>query len=78
MTITNVPGAQVQPAMITPENVARLAPQVQAQAVAPLTQRAVDPAKKNDRGNRSRNNEEKSKGGKGEQGGRGGTVNIRV
>ncbi len=59
------------------EAAAKAMPQVQAQAVAPLTQRAVDPAPRSERGNQSRSNTEK-RSGDGGGGKRGGSVNIRV
>jgi hypothetical protein len=59
--------------------VARAIPQVQAQAAAPLLQRAVDPSPSSERGQKSKTNQEKAAGGKGGgDGKRGGTVNIRV
>jgi len=71
-----VPGVQPQ------DTVARALPNIQAQAAAPLLQRAIDPSPRSDGGARTRNNKDRAKGGGkdggGDQGGRGGSVNIRV
>jgi hypothetical protein len=66
-----VPGAVPQ------EAVTRVLPQIQAQSSAPIIQRAVDPSRKSDRGNKARSNTDRGKGGGG-KGDRGSTVNIRV
>jgi len=72
--------APVIPAAL-PTDAARIVPQIQAQAAAPLTPRAVDPSPRSERGSESRSNGDKAKGGQGgygETGKRGGSVNIRV
>ena len=65
-----------------PQDAAKTVPQVQAQAATPIVQRAVDPAPRSERGQQSRSNGDKAKGGQtgGQGGGKsgGGTVNIRV
>ena len=66
-----VPGATPQ------ETVARTLPQIQAQASAPVTQRAIDPSPRSERGKKTRSNSDKKKGGSGD-GQRGSSVNIRV
>ena len=76
MQIPLLPPLPVAPGALPPEALARAVPQIQAQAAAPIIQRAVDPSGHSERGNKSRSNEERSKGGG--KSGRGGSVNIRV
>jgi len=61
-----------------PQDAAKTVPQVQSQAAAPLIQRAVDPSQRSDRGEHTRSNGDKAKGGQGGGDKRGGAVNIRV
>lgn len=83
MQVTPVPMPVLPNAL--PQDAARAIPQVQAQATAPLIQRAVDPSPRGERGNQPRSNGDRAKGGDrgrgGESGNRGGSgsgVNIRV
>jgi hypothetical protein len=76
MQVTPLPAPILPTAQ--PQDVAKTVPQVQAQAATPLTQRAVDPSPRSERGNQPRSNGEKSKGGQGGGDKRGGSVNIRV
>ena len=81
MQVTPVPTPIVPGSLQQQEAVIKAIPQVQAQASAPLLQRAVDPSTKNQRGQQTRSNGERAKGGgKGGEGSgeRGGSVNIRV
>ena len=78
MQVTPLPPGPIAPGLITPEAIARAVPQVQAQAAAPIIQRAVDPARKQDRGNKNKSNGDRGKGGGSDKGGRGSSVNIRV
>jgi hypothetical protein len=60
---------------------AKTAAPVLAQATTPVTQRAVDPTSKSDRGQKTRSNGERAKGGGKEGAGdeeRGHSVNIKV
>ena len=75
MQVPPIP-AQMVPGAVQPDAMAKVLPQIQAQASTPVTQRAIDPSKKGDRGNKGRSNGDKAKGGGSE--GRGGSVNIRV
>ena len=77
MQVTNIPPVPL-PTGANPQDVARNMPQLQAQAAAPIGQRAVDPTKKQDRGGKNRSNGDRAKGGGGDKNGRGGQVNIRV
>jgi hypothetical protein len=76
MQVTPLP-MPVLPNALPPDAVAKMVPHIQAQASAPLTQRAVDPSSKSERGNQSRTNAEKAKGGDGGDR-RSGSVNIKV
>ena len=78
MQVTPLP-TPVMPVAL-PQDAAKAVPQqIQTQAAVPITQRAVDPSPSSDRGQQSRSNGDKAKGG-GQGGGekRGGSVNIRV
>ena len=77
MQVTPLPPVPITPGAV-PQETVKVLPQVQAQASAPITQRAVDPSNKSDRGNRSRSNSDRGKGGGSDQSGRGGSVNIKV
>jgi hypothetical protein len=70
------------PSQLPQDAVNRVLPNIQAQAVTPTIQRAVDPRPGSDRKSRTRSNEDDAKGGgkdgRGEKGGRGSSVNIRV
>lgn len=62
-----------------PTEAAKTVPHVQAQASVPVTQRAIDPSPKSERGNKTRSNGDRAKGGKGsDTDKRGGSVNLRV
>ena len=80
MQITPLP-PPVIPNPLPQEVAAKTATPVLAQAMAPIIQRAIDPATKSDRGHQSRSNGERAKGG-GKSGGgeenRGKSVNLRV
>lgn len=82
MQVTPLPPIPVNPGAVPQEAVNKVLPQIQAQASAPIIQRAVDPSSKSDRGNKSRSNGDRAKGGGGDKGGAGGdrgsSVNIRV
>jgi hypothetical protein len=81
MQITPLPTPPVQPNALPQDAVAKVVPHIQAQASAPLIQRAVDPTGRSDRNTKTRTNSEKAKGGASDTGGddkRGGSVNIRV
>jgi len=72
------PQAPVVPGILPQDAVVKAVPQIQAQASQPLTQRAIDPSSRSERGNSSRNNGDKAKGGSDQTGKRGGSINIRV
>lgn len=77
MQITPLP-TTAAPNALPQDTAVKAGPQsVMAQASPPVTQRAIDPAPKSERGNKSRSNGDKAKGG-GKNGGRGGNVNLRV
>lgn len=78
MQVTPLPPVPVTPGAVPQEAVTKVLPQVQAQSAAPIIQRAIDPSTKSDRGNRSRSNGERAKGGDSDKGGRGNSVNIKV
>lgn len=78
MQVTPVPVLPVPSAVMPQETVAKTMPQIQAQAFAPIVQRAVDPPRKSDSGGKSRSNEDRSKGGGNGKSGRGDRINIRV
>jgi len=82
MQVTPIPVPVLPTALPAQDAVARVAGQVQAQAAAPLLQRAVDPSPKSERGQNSKSNQKKNAGKGGSQNGgegkRGGSVNIRV
>ena len=78
MQVNPVPPVPLAAGAVPQEAVTKVLPQVQAQATAPITQRAVDPSGKSDRGNKTRSNGDRGKGGRGDDGSRGGNVNIRV
>ncbi len=80
MQIPPLPPVPVNPGVVPQDAVGKVLPQVQAQAAAPIIQRAVDPSKKSNQGGKSRNNEDRRKGGDSDtdKGGRGSSVNIRV
>jgi hypothetical protein len=75
MQVPPLPPVPVTAGVMPQETIARAVPQVQAQAASPIIQRAVDPSSKSERGNKSRSNGDRAKGG---GSGRGGSVNIRV
>ncbi len=78
MQVTNLPPLPANALVgVTPDAATRVLPQIQSQAAQPMIQRAVDPANKPDRGNKSRSNGDRAKGG-GDKPGRGNSVNIRV
>ena len=76
MQVTPLP-TPVMPTAL-PQDAVKTVPQVQSQAATPLIQRAVDPSPRSDRGQETRSNSEKAKGGQGGGDKRGGSVNIRV
>jgi len=76
MQVTPLPGPVLPNAL--PQEVVAKTPAIQAQASAPLIQRAVDPSPKSGRGQQTRSNSDKAKGGASDSGKRGGSVNIRV
>jgi len=76
MQVTPIP-PPVMPAAL-PQDAAKVVPQVQTQAAVPITQRAVDPAPRSDRGQQTRSNGDRAKGGQSDGDKRGGSVNIRV
>jgi len=78
MQVTPLPPQLVTPGAVPQETIAKTMAQVQAQASAPIIQRAVDPSSKSDRGHKSRSNGDRAKGGGSGKGGRGSSVNIRV
>ncbi len=82
MQVTPLP-APVLPTATTQDVVTKAVSAVQAQASAPVTQRAIDPSQKSDRGGQSRSNSDRAKGGAKSPAGdetidRGGSLNIRV
>lgn len=80
MQVTPVP-VPVLPSLPTQDVVAKTLPAIQAQAATPVTQRAVDPSHRSDRGNKTRSNNDRAKGGdrgNSDSGKSGSTVNIRV
>ena len=80
MQVTPVP-IPVIPNASPQDVVAKTATPVLAQASAPVIQRAIDPSSKSDRGQKSRSNGDRAKGGgkaSGGEGDRGKTVNLRV
>ncbi len=77
MQVTPLPGP-VLPNALSPDVAAKAVPQIQAQASAPLIQRAVDPSPKSGRGTQTRSNGDKAKGGDSSGDKRGGGVNIKV
>ncbi|MBV8548559.1 MAG: hypothetical protein JO126_03780 [Alphaproteobacteria bacterium] len=69
------------PSALAQDAVVRTLPQIQAQAVSPQTQRAIDPSSKAYGGNKARGNGDRAKGGDrsgGDRGGRGSNLNIRI
>jgi hypothetical protein len=76
MQVTSLP-TPVIPNAMPQEAVAKTMPNVVAQASPPLIQRAVDPSSKAERGQQSRSNRDKAKGG-GKEGERGRSINFRV
>ena len=78
MQVPPLPPAAVPNATLPQEAAAKAVPQVLAQASAPVIQRAVDPSQKSDRGQKSRSNGDRAKGGGKTGGGRGGSVNFKV
>ena len=75
----NLPPVLPNSGNLPQDTVARVVPQIQAQASAPVIQRAVDPSPKSERNNRTRSNNDRGKGGGGaNSGGRGSSVNIKV
>lgn len=76
MQVTPVP-VPVLPNALPQETVAKTAAPVLAQAAAPVIQRAIDPSPKSERGQQSRSNGDRAKGG-GNGGKRGSSVNLRV
>jgi hypothetical protein len=65
-------------AALPQEAVAKVIPQIASQASAPVTQRAVDPSSKSDRGHQSRSNSDRAKGGGKSNSERGRSINLRV
>ena len=59
MQVTPLPVPVVP--LLQPQDVAKAIPQVQSQAAAPLTQRAVDPAPRSDRGQQTRSNGDRAR-----------------
>ena len=80
MQVPPLPPVTVPNATLPQEAVAKAVPQVIAQASAPVIQRAVDPSQKSDRGQNTRSNSDRAKGGgkAAASGGRGGSVNFKV
>jgi hypothetical protein len=78
MQVTPLPLPVTPNAALPQDAVAKTMPNVVAQASTPVIQRAVDPSSKSERGQQSRSNGDRAKGGgkSGEQ--RGGSVNMRV
>ncbi len=77
MEITPPPSIPPVPGALPQDAVAKAIPQIATQAVTPITQRAIDPSGKTDRGNKPRSNGDKAKGGD-KNSGRGGSVNLKV
>jgi hypothetical protein len=82
MTITPI-NAPPLPVTVPQDVVARTVTAIQAQAVTPTIQRAVDPSNRSDGGTRTRSNSDRSKGGDKPGGDKsannhGGSVNIKV
>lgn len=79
MQVTPVP-LPILPNASPQDVAAKTAAPVLAQASAPVIQRAIDPAPKSERGQQSRSNGDRSKGGgkSGSDEKRGGSVNIKV
>jgi hypothetical protein len=83
MQIVTPPLPIATTATFSPQAITQALPQVQALASAPITQRAVAPPPKTERGNRFRGNEEKAKDGEDEalretEGDRGHLVNTKA
>ena len=76
MQVTPVP-VPIVPNALPQETVAKTAAPILAQASTPVIQRAVDPSPKSERGQQTRSNGDRAKGG-GNDGKRGGSVNLRV
>ena len=63
MQVTPLPPLPVTAGGVPQETIAKTIPQVQAQAAAPIIQRAVNPSTKSERGTKSRSNGDRGKGG---------------